>query len=225
MQEYNLLERLVAVSPGMEIWWDSSPIIFESWCRRMLAKRTPAIARRSGANSDACTTRRTPKSSCSGASRPIRFCPCRRSAMTRRTGEAWLKRSIEEHDGIDKESLFWLLYKEVVRRGSEMFLPLFEASRIPRGFRVRASGPAEVLRRARDARAGRRTTRHQPQRDDQGARHEGGLRGHRELTALGIPTNNTLTFVLPQLMDCANTVRRGLERARRTASISRVGAP
>ena len=28
MQEHNLLERLVAVSPGMEIWWDSSPLVF-----------------------------------------------------------------------------------------------------------------------------------------------------------------------------------------------------
>ena len=38
MKENNLLEKLVAVSPGMEIWWDSSPVIFENWCRKMLAK-------------------------------------------------------------------------------------------------------------------------------------------------------------------------------------------
>ena len=35
-----------------------------------------------------------------------------------------------------------------------------------------------------------------------------------ELTARGIPTNNTLTFILPQLMDCAKTVVKGLERAK-----------
>ena len=38
MKEYNLLEKLVQVSPGMEIWWDSSPVIFENWCRKLLAK-------------------------------------------------------------------------------------------------------------------------------------------------------------------------------------------
>ena len=38
MQERNLLEDLVAVSPGMEIWWDSSPVIFGNWCQKMLAK-------------------------------------------------------------------------------------------------------------------------------------------------------------------------------------------
>jgi transaldolase len=35
------------------------------------------------------------------------------------------------------------------------------------------------------------------------------------LTAKGISTNNTLTFVLPQLLDCAKSVKRGLEKAKR----------
>jgi hypothetical protein len=34
MREYNLLEELVQASPGMEIWWDSSPVIYANWCRR-----------------------------------------------------------------------------------------------------------------------------------------------------------------------------------------------
>ena len=41
MKERNLLEDLVAVSPGMEIWWDSSPVIFGNWCKKMLAKAEP----------------------------------------------------------------------------------------------------------------------------------------------------------------------------------------
>ena len=35
------------------------------------------------------------------------------------------------------------------------------------------------------------------------------------LTAKGIPTNNTLTFVYAQLKDCADSVKRGLETARK----------
>ena len=38
MQERNLMETLVAVSPGMEIWWDSSPVIFENFTKTELAK-------------------------------------------------------------------------------------------------------------------------------------------------------------------------------------------
>jgi transaldolase len=35
-----------------------------------------------------------------------------------------------------------------------------------------------------------------------------------ELTARGISTNNTLTFVLPQLVDCARSVERGLAKVK-----------
>jgi transaldolase len=35
------------------------------------------------------------------------------------------------------------------------------------------------------------------------------------LTSKGISTNNTLTFVLPQLMACAKAVKEGLEIAKR----------
>ena len=37
MRENNLLEALVQVSPGMEIWWDSSPLVFEQWAEKMSA--------------------------------------------------------------------------------------------------------------------------------------------------------------------------------------------
>ena len=36
-----------------------------------------------------------------------------------------------------------------------------------------------------------------------------------ELTARGISTNNTLSFILPQLVDCAESVKRGIERAKK----------
>ena len=42
MEEKNLFEKLVELSPGMEIWWDSSPVIFENWCTKMLAKADAA---------------------------------------------------------------------------------------------------------------------------------------------------------------------------------------
>ena len=38
MESRNLFERLVDVSPGMEIWWDSSPVIFNNWCKKILEK-------------------------------------------------------------------------------------------------------------------------------------------------------------------------------------------
>ncbi len=42
MKDPNLFEDLVAVSPGMEIWWDSSPCHLGNWYAKMLAKADDA---------------------------------------------------------------------------------------------------------------------------------------------------------------------------------------
>ena len=44
MEDRNLFERLVDNSPGMEIWWDSSPVIFDNWCKKILQKADPSDA-------------------------------------------------------------------------------------------------------------------------------------------------------------------------------------
>jgi transaldolase len=33
----SVVERLQANNPDMEIWWDSSPLIFDSWVQKMVA--------------------------------------------------------------------------------------------------------------------------------------------------------------------------------------------
>ena len=46
-----------------------------------------------------------------------------------------------------------------------------------------------------------------------------------ELTARGVPTNNTLTFVLSQLMDCAESVSAASRGRGVMASTSPAGGP
>ena len=29
----SVVERLIKTNPGMEVWWDSSPLIFEKWVK------------------------------------------------------------------------------------------------------------------------------------------------------------------------------------------------
>ncbi len=94
MQERNLLEDLVAVSPGMEIWWDSSPVIFGNWCEKMLAKADDAdkdnLKRQFARMYD---TSATPWASCSAASPPTRPSRWPRSRTTRRAGRRSPRRS------------------------------------------------------------------------------------------------------------------------------------
>ncbi len=214
MKDPNLFEDLVAVSPGMEIWWDSSPVIFGNWCAKMLAKAEPG---------DQETLKRQFKrmydvdAPLGQLFRGVTTNPPLSLAAFKDDPARWEKvaqKVLAENKGLDTEGLFWVLYKEVVRQGSDMFLPLFEASGHKEGFlsgqvdpRSAFDGEA-MLAQALEIHAINPNVM---------VKVPGTAEGYEvieELTARGIATNNTLTFVLSQLLDCAKSVMRGLEKAK-----------
>jgi transaldolase len=214
MQERNLLEELVAISPGMEIWWDSSPVIFGNWCKKMLAKAEPGDQDNLKRQFARMYNVDDPMSQ---LFRGVTTNPPLSLAAIKDDPPYWQKVAdgiLKENAGLDTESLFWLLYKEVVRRGSDMFLPLFEASGHKEGFLSGQCDPRSafdgeaMLKQAAEIHAVNPNVM---------VKVPGTAEGYpviEELTAQGIATNNTLTFVLPQLMDCAKSVQRGLARAK-----------
>ena len=214
MKERNLLEDLVAVSHGMEIWWDSSPVIFGNWCTKMLAKAEPG---------DQDNLKRQFKrmydtdAPLGQLFRGVTTNPPLSLAAIKDDPPRWERVArgiLKENAGLDTEGLFWLLYKEVVRQGSDMFLPLFEASGYKEGFLSGQVDPRSafdyeaMLKQALEIHAINPNVM---------VKCPGTKQGYeliKELTSRGIATNNTLSFVVPQLMDCARTVKRGLERAK-----------
>jgi transaldolase len=36
------VERLMSTHPDLEVWWDSSPLMFESWVQKTVQKAAPA---------------------------------------------------------------------------------------------------------------------------------------------------------------------------------------
>lgn len=214
MHERNLLEDLVAVSPGMEIWWDSSPVILDNWFKKMLAKADAAdhevlkaqFARMYKPDDPMGQLFRGVTTNPPLSLQAIKDDPPR--------WEAEAKKIIAENDGLDTEGLFWELYKQVVKQGSDMFLPLFEASGHKEGFLSGQCDPRSAF--DKDAMLKQAFELHAVNPNVM-IKVPGTKQGYEvieELTAKGIPTNNTLTFILPQLMDCARTVKRGLERAK-----------
>lgn len=214
MEEKNILEKLVAVSPGMEIWWDSSPLIFAPWCRKMLDRASPA---------DAEVLRRQFGRMVNGQDptaqlfRGVTTNPPLSLQAIRADEPTWQKivtGFINAHAGIDKESLFWTMYKEVVKRGSDMYLPLFEKSGYRFGFLSGQVDPRSVFDPDAMIRQAEELAALNPNVMIKVPGSKEGYAVIEHLTAKGISTNNTLTFILPQLMDCAKTVQRGLEKAR-----------
>ncbi len=214
MKDPNLFEDLVAISPGMEIWWDSSPVIFGNWCEKMLAKADAADKASLEAQFARMYNTDDPKSQ---LFRGVTTNPPLSLAAFKDDPPRWEKvaqKVLADNQGLDTESLFWLLYKQVVKQGSDMFLPLFEASGYKEGFlsgqvdpRSAFDGEA-MLKQALEIHAVNPNVM---------VKVPGTAEGYpiiEELTSRGIATNNTLTFVLSQLMDCAKSVKRGLEKAR-----------
>ncbi|MCL5807381.1 MAG: hypothetical protein M1418_02280 [Deltaproteobacteria bacterium] len=215
MKEYNLLEELVKASPGMEIWWDSSPVIFANWCRKVLAKAQEGDKETLKKQFDRMYNEKDPKSS---LFRGVTTNPSLSLQAIKDDEPYWKEVTrgiIKSNKGIDKESLFWLLYKEVVRRGSAMFLPLYEATNFREGFLSGQVDPRAAFDKDAMIKQAMDLVTINPNVMIKIPGTKEGYEVIEILTSRGISTNNTLTFVLSQLMDCAKSVQRGLEMARK----------
>ena len=214
MNENNLLEKLVAVSPGMEIWWDSSPVIFENWCRKLLAKAKEGDKETLKRQFDRMYNKEKPEAS---LFRGVTTNPSLSLQAIKDDEPYWKDVTfgiIKKNPGIDKESLFWLLYKEVVKRGSDMFLPLFEKTNYREGYLSGQVDPRKSFDKETMLKQATELAAINPNVMIKVPGTKEGYEVIEILTSRGIATNNTLTFVLPQLMDCAKSVQRGLEKAK-----------
>ena len=215
MEERNFFERLVDVSPGMEIWWDSSPVIFENWCKKLLDKADPADQDLLQTQFDRMYNKENPQNQ---LFRGVTTNPPLSLQAIQNDPAYWEKVAkdiLAENQGLDKEGLFWELYKTVVKVGSDMYLPLFEASEYKEGFLSGQVDPRSAFDKDAMIQQAEEIAAVNPNVMIKVPGTKQGYEVIEYLTARGIPTNNTLTFVLPQLVDCANTVKRGLETARK----------
>lgn len=215
MERKNLLEKLVEVSPGMEIWWDSSPVIFDNWRRKLLAKA--AEGDRETLQSQFARMY-SKEGNDGGLFRGVTTNPPLSLQAIRDDEPYWQSVAsaiIKDNPGIEKESLFWLLYKEVVKRGSDMYLPLFKKTGYREGFLSGQVDPRKCFDRDAMLEQALELVAINPNVMVKVPGTKEGYEVIEALTAKGIATNNTLSFVLPQLMDCARSVKRGLEQAKK----------
>ena len=215
MNESNLLEKLTELSPAMEIWWDASPVIFASWRKKQLAKATEA---------DRPTLERqlerlyNPGNPANSLVRGVTTNPSISLQAISDDPEYWKGITydlIKKNPGIDKEMLFWLLYKEVVKKGSEIFLPMFEKTKYREGFISAQVDPRNLYDKEVMMRQALELSAINPNVMIKIPGTKEGYEILEILTASGISTNNTLAFIIPQLLDGAESVKRGVETARK----------
>ncbi len=215
MQERNLLEKLVDVSPGMEIWWDSSPVIYNNWCKKLLDKADVADRGLLQAQFDRMYNPSSPETQ---LFRGVTTNPPLSLQAIQDDVPLWQKKAqeiITANPGIDTESLFWKLYLSVVKLGSDLYLPLFEKSGYTEGFLSGQTDPRSAFDKDAMIKQALDIAKINPNVMIKVPGTKEGYEVIEFLTSKGIATNNTLTFVLPQLVDCAESVKRGLETAKK----------
>lgn len=207
-------ERLMETHPSLELWWDSSPLIYDSWMEGFLKKVAPEKrdeVRRS------LKRLYDPERPAEALFRGVTTNPPL-SLNVIKARESYvleiIDALIERHAPIDQESLFWMTYKEIVRRGAEMYQEVFQRSGYRYGYLSGQVDPRHLTDRDKMISQALELANLGPNVMIKVPGSREGYEVIRFLTSKGIPTNNTLTFVLPQLMACAKAVQEGIEIAK-----------
>ena len=213
----SILERLLQTTPGLEIWWDSSPLIYPSWTQKVKASipenrqeiLTEQLQRLYDPQDPAETlftgvTTNPPLSYQAIQDNPTRW-------------EAWAQRYAEEHPYLSAAQVAWELYKEIVRLGASAYLPVFERTDYAYGHLSAQVNPYtffdtdEMVRQALEL----KSLSPNVAIKIPGSRE--GVQAIRKLTALGVSTNCTSGYTVPQFIAVAEAVQAGLLEARANA--------
>nr|HID15135.1 transaldolase [Anaerolineae bacterium] len=207
------VERLAKTHPDMEVWWDSSPLVYEKWVQRMLDAANPStkpvleeqFRRLYNAEEPAksvfrgCTTN-PPLSLKAVKSNPEFW-------------DQWVDDLIRSHPELDQRGIFWLTYKEVMKRGAEMYLPIFEASNYRYGWISGQLDPRLFTEKEEMIRQAEELSALQPNVMIKVPASKEGIEVLKILTSKAISTNTTVCFTLPQIIAAAKAVKEGREIA------------
>lgn len=203
--------RLAGTSEGMELWWDSNPLIYEAWCARFIA---------SAPQGQQDELREELRGMWDAAADPTGWVfkgvttnpPLTKAVFQdylKDEGVSIIKDIRRGNPSLGHQEVAWEAYKEAARRGARRYLPLFERSEYRYGYvcaqvdpRLCSDAPA-MVRQALELWA------LEPNIMIKVPASRAGVATMCILTALGVPTNATLSFTVPQIMAVARAVRKG----------------
>jgi len=214
-ENMSIFEKLQQVNPEAEIWWDSSPLIYESWADELL---------NSLKDKDKKEKIKKYLLHLHNPDNPEKFFfrgattnPPLSLGVLSYHKQVWRKfanRVIRISPNKTPGQIFWQMYKEIIRKGAEFFLPIFESSGYKYGYISAQLDPRDkenfdfMLEQAQELASLSPNVM---------IKVPGTKEGYdliKVLTSRGIPTNNTLSFMVPQFVTCVNAVKEGLKIAK-----------
>jgi transaldolase len=207
------LERLISTNPDMEIWWDSSPLVYKQWAEKLVSS---APASRKAVLKEQLLRLYDPdhpeKSEFRGCTTnpPLSWGAVQSDP---KYWADWISTQSKGHPDLDGHQLAWLTYKEIVKRGADMFMPIFEASGGRFGWISGQLDPrlfTETQQMVQDADELRAIA---PNVMIKVPASTQGIEVLKVLTSKGISTNTTTCFTLPQIMASADAAMAGIQIA------------
>ena len=214
MAAKSVMEQLWQVNPEAEIWWDSSPLVFANWREQMIKNAENSgemtewldrLYNESNAPADNIfrgVTTNPPLSYNAIKDNPDYWAK-------------WIDEYIEKNKCLETETVFWDTYKEIVKRGAETYKPIFDATNHKYGY---ISGQVDPRVRHDEEKMFQQGVEINKISPNVMIKVPGTAEGYRvikRLTAKGIPTNNTLSYIIPQFVACMNSVTEGLKEAKK----------
>ena len=207
------VERLCQTHPDLEIWWDSSPLVYNQWVRKMLqmaeSSRRPVLeeqlARLYNAEAPAqsifrgCTT--NPPLSWQAVQSDPKF-----------WGQ-WVDEQFHANPGMAVKDLVWSTYKEVVKRSAEMYMPIYKASGGRFGWISGQLDPRLFTETEKMVQDAQELSALSPNVMVKVPASMQGIEVVKILTSKGISTNTTVCFTLPQFLASANAAMEGIKIA------------
>lgn len=213
----NILEKLAATNPEAEIWWDSSPLIYPSWKEETLAKAPEGKRAEWDAQLTRLMDHETIETTGVMGFRGVTTNPPLSLQAIKLAPERWanhIRDIARANPGMDVEGVYWTLYLELVKKGAEAILPVYEKSGGKYGMLSGQVDPRFVRDGDKMLAQGLSIYEQAPNVMVKLPGSKEGYEVLEELTARGISTNNTTSFTVPQYMRCMSAVSAGLLRAR-----------
>jgi transaldolase len=207
------LERLTKTHPDLEIWWDSSPLVYDQWVRKMLDAAAPDDRWKLEQQLNRLYT---PENAANSIFRGCTTNPALSFQAVKSDPEfwnAWIDAQIQAYPDLSREELAWLTYKEVVKRGAQMYMPIYAATNGRYGWLSGQLDPRLFTETEKMIRDAQELSALSPNVMVKVPASMQGVEVVEVLTSKGISTNTTVCFTLPQIMAVAGAAMRGIQTA------------
>ena len=212
MLDANPIRRLKDTNPQLEVWWDSSPLVYADWLAGAGRDHRDARLFDLVPGPDGQTLF-APDSLLDGATtnQPLTWQVLEKYPEV---WAEWLAAQRASAGNLDAREAMWRTHIEIAARGADMLAPIFEATDRRRGQICCQVDPRDLTDLPAMLAQARRIHAARPNIMVKLPGTAEGIEAVRILTAEGIPTNVTLGFTVAQLVATGEAAQAGLAEAR-----------